>query len=107
MAFNTAVPVLYEKVVDGVKLVGTLPASALEQYDFYVSMMAYWESKTPQTWAVVRNYIVSHTKITEDKTGIELKPEELSFTLVKILVDEYLKMASEFFTSPQKEQTNK
>lgn len=102
MAFKTEVPVLYEKVVDGVKLVGSLPTSALEQYDFYVAMMAYWESKTPQTWAVVRDYILKHTKITEEKTGIDLKPEELSFQQVRELVDGYLKMASEFFTSPQK-----
>lgn len=102
MAFKTNVPVMYESTVNGVKIVGNLPASAVEQYDIYVAMMAYWEAKTPQTWAVIRNYILQNTKITEEKTGIELKAEELDFQTVKTLIDGYLKMASEFFTSPQK-----
>lgn len=102
MAFNTNVPLMYESTVNGVKIVGNLPASAVDQYDIYMAMMAYWESKTPQTWAVLRDYILKNTKVTEEKTGIELKPEELDFQTVRSLIDGYLKMASEFFTSPQK-----
>lgn len=102
MAFNNEVPACYECVVDGVKFTGSLPKSALSQFDIYAAMLAYWESKSPATWAVVKAYIIANTKVVEEKTGIELKPEDLSFQQVKIMVDRFLSMASEYFTSPQK-----
>lgn len=102
MAFNNEVPAQYECVVDGIKFQGSLPKSALSQFDIYAAMLAYWESKSPTTWSVVKAYIIANTKIVEEKTGIELKPEDLNFAQVKVMVDKYLSMASDFFTSPQK-----
>lgn len=104
MAFNTEVPASYECVVDGVKFIGSLPKSALLQFDIYAAMLAYWESKNPTTWEVVKSYIVANTKLIEDKTGVELKPEDLNFNQVKVMIDRYLSMASDFFTSPQNQK---
>lgn len=102
MAFNNEVPAQYECVVDGIKFQGSLPKSALSQFDIYAAMLAYWESKSPATWAVVKAYVIANTKIVEEKTGIELKPEDLNFAQVKVMIDRYLTMASDFFASPQK-----
>ena len=102
MAFNNEVPAQYECVVDGIKFQGSLPKSALSQFDIYAAMLAYWESKSPATWAVVKAYVIANTKIVEEKTGIELKPEDLNFAQVKVMIDKYLTMASDFFASPQK-----
>lgn len=104
MAFNTNVPASYECVVDGIKFSGSLPTSALSQFDVYAAMLAYWESKNPATWAVVKAYIVANTKLVEEKTGIELKPEDLNFHQVKVMFNKYLTMASDFFTSPQSQE---
>ena len=102
MAFNNEVPAQYECVVDGIKFQGSLPKSALSQFDIYAAMLAYWESKSPATWAVVKAYVIANTKVVEEKTGIELKPEDLNFAQVKVMIDKYLTMASDFFASPQK-----
>ena len=102
MAFNNEVPACYECVVDGIKFTGSLPKSALSQYDIYAAMLAYWESKNDVTWSVVRKYVVANTEIVEEKTGIKLKPEDLNFQQVKLLMDRYLNMAADYFTSPQK-----
>ena len=104
MAFNTEVSTSYKCVVDGIIFEGKLPKSALSQFDIYTAMLAYWESKTPATWATVKNYIVANTKCVEEKTGIELKVEDLNFHQIKLMVDRYLTMAAEFFTSPQEKK---
>lgn len=103
MAFNTEVPTSYKYVENGIIYEGSLPTSAMSQFDIYTALLAYWESKTPSTWAYLKAYIVANTKVTEESSGIQLDPvKDLNFQQVKILVEKYLTLASEFFTSPQK-----
>lgn len=104
MAFNTEVPTSYEAVEFGVRFSGRLPKSALEQYDIYAALLAYWDSKTPATWAVVKSYVFANSKFVEDSSDIELRADELNFQQVKFAIEKWLNMASEFFTSPQKKK---
>jgi len=100
MAFNVIAETEYKKEVDGILFEGKLPNSALEQFDIYQAMLSYWQSKTPETWAILRNYIVSNTNITETKTKIKLSVNDLNFKQVKIMIDTYIAMATDFFASP-------
>lgn len=92
----------YKLVKDGYIYEGSLPTSALEQFDLYTTLLAYWESKSPATWAVVRTFIINNSTVTEESTGIKLDPKsDLKFSQIKLLIENYMTMASNFFTSPQ------
>ena len=107
MAFNQQKDVSYVYVDEknDIKYEGSLPASAVEQYDIYMAMMAYWESKTPSTWATVRSYIMANTKVSTAKGGIQLDiQKDLNFSQINTLITKYMEMATSFFTSPQKQK---
>ena len=106
MAFNQQEIVSYEYVdeKENIKYVGSLPASAMDQYDIYMAMMAYWETKSPATWSTLRSYIIANTKVYSVQGNIELNiQKDLSFSQINTLVTKYLDMATSFFTSPQKQ----
>ena len=88
-------------VKNGVKYEWSLPASAMEQFDLYTAMMAYWNEKTPALWNTVKAYVIANTKITEVKTGIELNIRDLDFGKVKTMVEGYVELATAFFTCPR------
>lgn len=107
MAFNQQENVSYTYVDEknNIKYEGSLPASAVEQYDIYMAMMAYWESKTPQTWGTLRSYIIANTKVFTLKGNIQLDiKKDLNFSQINTLVTKYMDMATSFFTSPQKQE---
>jgi len=106
MAFNEKTTAFYKYVDEKEDIVyeGSLPQSAVDQYDIYMAMMAYWESKTPTTWDVLREYILNNTKVYTKKGNIPLDiKKDLDFRQVRTLVTKYMEMASNFFTSPQKQ----
>lgn len=105
MAFNQQKDVSYTYVDEknNIKYEGSLPKSALDQYDLYMAMMAYWESKTPQTWNTLRAYIISYTKVSTVQGDIPLDiAKDLNFSQINTLITKYMEMATSFFTSPQK-----
>lgn len=107
MAFNEKTTAFYKYVDEKEDIVyeGSLPQSAVDQYDIYMAMMAYWESKTPTTWNVLREYILSNTKVYTKKGNIQLDiKKDLDFKQVNTLISKYMEMASNFFTSPQKQE---
>lgn len=107
MAFNQQENVSYTYVDEknDIKYEGSLPASALEQYDIYMAMVAYWESKTPQTWNTLRSYIIANTKVHTVKGNIQLDiQKDLNFSQINTLVNKFMEMATSFFTSPQKQK---
>lgn len=107
MPFNQQETVFYKHIdeKDDIRYEGTLPQSAIEQYDIYMAMMAYWESKSPDTWNTLRNYIINNTKVYSNKANIPLDiNKDLNFNQIKLLISKYMEMASNFFTSPQKQE---
>lgn len=107
MAFNQQQNVSYVYVDEknDIKYEGSLPLSAMEQYDIYMAMMAYWESKTPQTWSILKGYIIACTKVSTAKGGIPLDiQKDLNFSQISTLVNKFMEMATDFFTSPQKQK---
>lgn len=107
MAFNEQKPVFYKYVdeKDDIRYEGELPQSALDQYDIYMAMMAYWESKTPETWNTLKRYILSYTKVYSNRGNIPLDiQKDLNFKQINVVVTKYMEMASNFFTSPQKQE---
>lgn len=81
---------------------GELPKSAFGQFDLYTAMLAYWETKKPQEWAVLRDFIVSNSEVVQESAGIKLDiAKDLNFAQLKTLTDLYMGMAASFFTSPQ------
>lgn len=100
MAFNIIAETEYKKEIGGVLFEGKLPNNALEQFDIYQAMLSYWQSKTPETWNILKNYIIANTTITETKTKIKLSANDLNFQQVKIMIDSYIAMATDFFVSP-------
>lgn len=92
----------FEIKKDGLIFKGNLPPSALAQFDLYTALMAYWTDKTPQTWGTVKAFILANSKVTDEKTGLELDiSKDLNFGQIKLLVEAYMSMAADFFTSPQ------
>lgn len=105
MSYKSDVPVSYVCEEDGILYEGKLPNSAIEQFDLYTALIAYWDSKDAKSWAAVRNYVLAHTKITEKATGVVLDPaKDISFQQLKLAIDKYLSMATDFFASPQKKE---
>lgn len=107
MAFSEQETAFYKFVDEqnDIRYEGSLPQSAIEQYDIYMAMMAYWESKTPATWNVLREYIVANTKVYSNKTNIPLDiKKDLNFKQMRVLVSKWMEMASNFFTSPQQQE---
>lgn len=107
MAFNQQKAVFYKYIDENNKIryEGSLPQSAIDQYDIYMAMMAYWESKTPETWNTLRDFIIANTKVYDNQNNIQLDiHKDLDFNQVKILISKYMEMASDFFTSPQKQE---
>ena len=108
MAFNQQQDVSYTYVdeKEDVRYEGSLPQSALDQYDIYMAMMAYWETKTPETWNTVKRYIIANTKVFSNRGNIPLDiNKDLNFKQINTLVTKYMEMATSFFTSPQKQET--
>lgn len=106
MAFNQQETVFYKYVdeKDGIRYEGELPQSAIDQYDIYMAMMAYWESKTPETWSTLKRYIFANTKVYSNKGNIPLDiQKDLNFKQINVLVTKFMEMATNFFTSPQKQ----
>lgn len=92
----------YQITSNGVIYSGELPKSAVEQFDLYTALLAYWSDKSPKNWSLVKSYIFANTKVVQQTSGLELNPEkDLNFHQIKLLVDKYLEMAANFFTSPQ------
>lgn len=92
----------YTVTVDGVCYSGSLPKSAVEQFDLYTALLAYWSDKSPKNWSQVKAYIFSNTKVVQQTSNVELDPnKDLNFHQIKLLVDKYLELAANFFTSPQ------
>ena len=107
MAFNQQENVSYSYIDEAtnVRYEGALPKSALDQYDIYMAMMAYWESKTPETWNTLKRYILSNTKVYSVKGDIPLDiQKDLNFEQIRTLITKYMEMATRFFTSPQKQK---
>lgn len=107
MAFNQQQTVFYKYVDEenDIRYEGSLPQAADEQYDIYMALMAYWDSKTPQTWSVVKSYIMANTKVFSNKANIPLDiKKDLNFHQIRTLVAKWMEMASNFFTSPQKQE---
>lgn len=107
MAFNQQQSIFYKYVdkEDGIRYEGELPQSALDQYDIYMAMMAYWESKNPDTWNALKRYILTYTKVYSDKGNIPLDiQKDLNFKQINVVVTKYMEMATNFFTSPQKQK---
>lgn len=108
MEYKSEMPTSYLCEEDGLRYEGKLPSSALEQFDLYTMLIAYWETKDAKNWAAVRNYIIQHSTVTEIATDIVLDPaKDLQFHQLKVLIDKYLTMATDFFASPQKKKANK
>ena len=108
MAFSEQKPVFYKYVdeANDIRYEGSLPQSAIDQYDIYMAMMAYWESKTPSTWNTLRDYIIANTKVFSNKANIPLDiRKDLDFKQIQVLISKYMEMATNFFTSPQKQES--
>lgn len=96
------VKISYEVKKGDLVFEGHLPDSALAQFDLYTALLAYWNDKTPQTWSTVKAYILANSKVTDEKSGLELDiAKDLNFGQVKFLIEQYMSMAADFFTSPQ------
>ena len=107
MSFNQQENIFYKYVdeKDGIRYEGSLPESAMDQYDIYMAMMAYWESKTPATWNTLKSYITANTKVYSDKSNIPLDiQKDLNFSQINTLITKYMEMATRFFTSPRKQE---
>ena len=107
MSFNQQKSIFYQYVdeKDDIRYEGSLPESALDQYDIYMAMMAYWDSKTPEAWGTLKSYIIANTKVYSNKAGIPLDiHKDLNFKQISTLVTKYMEMATSFFTSPQEQK---
>lgn len=108
MSFNQPQTVFYkyEDEKDGIRYEGSLPVSALAQYDIYMAMLAYWEARSPETWNTLRGYILANTKVSSIQGNIPLDlKKDLNFKQINVLITKYMEMATRFFTSPQKQES--
>lgn len=91
-------PMSFEQEVGTIKISAKLPKSAFEQQDLYVLLMCWNKDKSVELWSKIRNVAISNSTI-KDALGVLLKPEELPLEVLDVLMNRYVEMAIDFFTS--------
>lgn len=91
-------PTSFEHKVGNITITAKLPVSAFAQQDLYVLLMCWHKDHSVELWSKIRAIAVSNSTF-KDSLGVAMKPEELPFEVLDALMNKYVDMAIDFFTS--------
>lgn len=91
-------PMSFECKADGITINAKLPDSAFEQQDLYVLLMCWHKDHSVELWSKIRSIALANSDF-KDSIGVKLEPNELSLEVLDILMNKYVEMAIDFFTS--------
>ena len=88
----------FEHKQGNITIKSKLPESAFKQQDLYILLMMWHKEKSIELWHKVREVSISNSTFS-DNMGIQLKAEELPLDVLDVLMNKYIDMAIDFFTS--------
>lgn len=91
-------PMSFEQEVGNIKIKASLPESAFEQQDLYVLLMCWHKEHSVELWGKIRNIAIAHSEF-KDSIGVKLQANELPLEALDVLMNKYVEMAIDFFTS--------
>lgn len=91
-------PMSFEQEVNNIKISAKLPKSAFEQQDLYVLLMLWHKEHSVELWSKIRSIALSNSTF-KDGIGVTLEPHELPLEVLDVLMNKYVEMAIDFFTS--------
>ena len=91
-------PTTFEQTVGNITIKASLPESAFEQQDLYVLLMCWHRDHSLELWSKIRNVAIAHSEF-KDSIGVKLEANELPLEALDVLMNKYVDMAVDFFTS--------